>query len=376
MGGARPESTRPCNTAGLACLADERRAQHDAIHEQPQAFRDAIRNSGATAEAFAAGIAPAGRTFLVGTGTSLHAAMVGEHLFRLYGGGRLALAVPAFDFALYGPDLRPSDTVVVLSHRGTKRYSLESLGRAAAAGCHTALVCGEGAPAPPVAPDAVLPTVPQEASSAHTVSYTGSIAILSAMAAAVGRRFSEDRLGTPGPLDAEIPERLEQSLLLEPMAEALARRHADHRRIWIAGAGPDAVTALEVALKIKETSYLQAEGMAVEAMLHGPLQCAESEDLFVLIATATPGAERLRSLDYMVQEIGAARLWVGDAAPTSEGGASTLVVPAVPAPFSCLTGLIPLQLLAYHLAVLRGTNPDGFRLDDPRFARVARHARL
>ena len=349
---------------------------HDAIRAQPQAFRDAIRRSEPAARAFATGISPRGRVFLVGTGTSLHAALVGEHLFRLRGAGIVALAVPAFDFALYGPELRPEDTVAVLSHRGTKQYSLASLQRAADARCHTALICGEGAPVPAVVPDAVFPTVPQERSSAHTVSYTGSIAVLALLAAAAGHRVTGDPSLAPGLLGTEIPRLMEQALLLEPEVMSLARRHGHHRRIWVVGAGPDAVTAQEVALKVKESSYLQAEGMAVEAMLHGPLQCAEPEDLFLLIATPGPGVERLRSLVRMVREIGAACLWVGSAIPPAEGGSESLAVPETPAPFSCLTCLVPLQLLAYHLALVRGTNPDSFRLDNPRFARAAQHVKL
>ena len=95
-----------------------------------------------------------------------------------------------------------------------------------------------------------------------------------------------------------------------------------------------------------------------------------------LCATPGPGADRLEALARMAAEVGAECLWVGGAAPPAGVSCESLAVPEAPAPFSCLTSLMPLQLLAYHLALIRGTNPDGFRLEDPRFARAAQHAKL
>ena len=73
------------------------------------------------------------------------------------------------------------------------------------------------------------------------------------------------------------------------------------------------MTAEEVALKIKETSYLQAEGMSTETMLHGPFQCVESDDLFVLVAPAGAAQERTLEVAEIVDEVGGVRLVVGDA---------------------------------------------------------------
>ncbi len=159
---------------------------------------------------------------------------------------------------------------------------------------------------------------------------------------------------------------------------ALAREYVGRRRIWLAGGGPSAITAAEIALKIKETSYLQAEGVATEAMLHGPFQCVEAEDLFVLIAPAGAARERTAELAGAIEEVGAPYVVVGDA--TSEvmacNAAGRIFVPEVPEPLSALTCVVPLQLFAYHLALARGTNPDGFRTEDERFARVKASVRL
>jgi glutamine---fructose-6-phosphate transaminase (isomerizing) len=149
------------------------------------------------------------------------------------------------------------------------------------------------------------------------------------------------------------------------------------RRIWLLGGGPSGVTAVEKALKIKETSYLQAEGMPTETMLHGPFQCVEADDLFVLIAPAGAARERTLEVAELVEEVGARYVIVGDETTGDRPGAAGMVrVPEVTEPFSALSCLVPLQLFSYHLALSRGTNPDSFRVEDPRFARADVSGRL
>ena len=119
--------------------------------------------------------------------------------------------------------------------------------------------------------------------------------------------------------------------------------------------------------------------MQAEAMLHGPFQSTEADDLFVLIAPAGAAQERTLELAGAAQQIGAPWVLVDDGTAEPAGAAEAtarLVVPPVPEPFSALTCLVPLQLFAYHLALARGTNPDVFRTDDERFARVRASVRL
>ncbi len=111
--------------------------------------------------------------------------------------------------------------------------------------------------------------------------------------------------------------------------------------------------------------------------MHGPFQCVEAEDLFVLIAPA--GAARGRTLEVaeLAGEIGGTSLLVGDGTTGSSARTEALLeVPEVPEPFSALTCLLPLQLFSYYLALARGTNPDSFRAEDPRFARADVSGRL
>jgi glutamine---fructose-6-phosphate transaminase (isomerizing) len=358
---------------------DEPRSGHpyhmyDAIFAQPGAFARVLEKNERAVEEFAAGASSCERLFLVGIGTSYHAAKVGEHLLREYGGGLDTRAIHSFDLALYGPELTSGDCVVALSHRGTKRYTARALERALEAGCRTALVTGEGGS---VRTDAVFRTVAQERSAAHTVSYTAAISILARLAGRTGYHRTGSEVLHESFLRDELPAALGAALGAEERIEILAREHVGRRRIWLLGGGPSAVTAEEVALKIKETSYMQAEGMSTETMLHGPFQCVEADDLFVLIAPA--GAAQVRTLEVaeLVAEIGGSCLVVGDGTmDLPRGMADLLAVPEVPEPFSALTCLLPLQLFAYQLALVRGTNPDNFRADDPRFARADVSGRL
>jgi glutamine---fructose-6-phosphate transaminase (isomerizing) len=359
---------------------EERREHHpfhmyDAILAQPEAFARVIGRNEAAVDEFAAGASSCGRLFIVGIGTSYHAARIGEHLFQEYGGGIDVRAVHSFDFALYGPDLAPGDCVVGVSHRGTKRYTARALERAREAGCRTALVMGEGTV--PVEADAVFRTVAQERSSAHTVSYTTAVSVLANLAGRVGYHRTGSEAFGEDLLREGLPAALSEALGAEEQVGSFAREHVERRRIWLLGGGPSAVTAQEVALKIKETSYLQAEGMSTETMLHGPFQCVEAEDLFVLIAPAGPAQERTLEVAELVGEVGGACLVVGDGTVDSaRERRQFLAVAEVPEPFSALTCLLPLQLFAYHLALARGTNPDTFRTDDPRFAKADVSGRL
>ena len=349
---------------------------HEAIRAQPEAFVRVLETNEAGLDDFAARTSSCERLFLVGIGTSYNAARIGEHLFREYGGGPDVRAVHAFDFALYGPPLTPEDCVVAVSHRGSKRYTARALERAREAGCLTALVTGENASVS-TRPDAVFETVPQERSSAHTVSYTGAVAVLAGLAGRLGYRRTGSVTLDEDVLRNRVPEALGSALGTEGEVDAFAREHVGRRRIWLAGGGPSAVTAEEVALKIKESSYLQAEGMPTETLLHGPFQCVEAEDLFVLVAPAGAAQGRTLELAELAAEVGAPSFVVDDGSAEPPAGVEgRIVVPEVPEPFSALSCLVPLQLFAYRLALARGTNPDIFRVDDPRFARADVSGRL
>lgn len=327
---------------------------YDAIQAQPEAFKAVATKI--KIEQLSKMFSVAGRIFLIGTGTSYHVAWASKFILKAAYPGKMVSAQTAIDFALYEDATNERDLVIVLSHRGNKKYSVKSLKKAKAAGALTALITGKQTESKDSQADVVLETVEQEASSAHTVSYTAALAPIVA--------------AVEGPVE-ELANVLKKGLDLESEMERTAQKGKDARRIWIVGGGPNEVTAKEIALKIKETSYMQTEGVGVEELLHGPFQSAEPEDLFILIAPEGKTKERTLELIPAIQAIGAKLITIGDNKHTAD-----YIVPKVAEEYATISCITPLYLFTYHLTLIKQTNPDNFRLEDPRFAKAWEHTSL
>jgi glucosamine--fructose-6-phosphate aminotransferase (isomerizing) len=336
---------------------------HDAIYAQPGALRLLTRGQGASLTAAAARLAAAPHVWLAGIGSSWHAALVGEALLARVGGlGPRARAIDAFDLVEYGSDRDPA-AVVAVTHRGTNRYAAAALSKARAAGAAAVAVTGKGGDG--AGAEHVLRTVEQEASSCHTVSYTCALAMLAALAAAVGH---DDE--TARQLDA-IPDLLAM-LLGQESWEELAARFGGRRRYWFVGGGPNTATAYEGALKLSEAAWATAVGLGCEQFLHGPWAALEPDDVVFLIAPPGPSHARCRDVARVAAEIGApvvALVAEGDReiAPLA---AETIALPAVPELLSPIVAVVPLQLLTYHLAVKAGADPDTMRAQQPAYGRA------
>jgi glucosamine--fructose-6-phosphate aminotransferase (isomerizing) len=252
---------------------------------------------------------------------------------------------------------------VAITHRGN-RDADAAVARAAGAGGPTVMLTGQGAPVP-AAVAHVLRTVELEDSGCHTVSYTAALAVLAALAAAAGadRELAHE-------LDA-LPDHV-AALLGQRAWDELAARFGGRRRYWFVGAGPNAATAYEGALKLAEAAWVPAEGLAAEQFLHGPWAALEPDDLVVLIAPPGPSYARCRAVARVTTQIGAgllALVGAGDReiAPLAS---ATIALPAVPELLSPITAVVPLQLLAYHLAVKTGANPDTLRVEQAAYGRA------
>ncbi|HYI14125.1 MAG TPA: SIS domain-containing protein, partial [Thermomicrobiales bacterium] len=292
-----------------------------------------------------------------------------EHFMREYSGGMQAQAVHSFDFVLYGPPLTDRDAVVVVSHTGGKNYSVEALQRVRGSAAPFGLVTGEAGAARHDAVEHLFITTPPEGSATYTFSYTSALAVLAQLAGRIGAHRSGTTTLEESLLTEEVPAAMQAALGVEAQMRELAARHLNARHIWLSGGGPAGVTAMEVALKIKEAAYLMAEGIPTEQMLHGPFQASDPQDLMVLVAPAGPAQPRTKDLAAETKEVGLDLIVVSDGSYDGPADAS-VSVPPVPEPFAAITTLIPLHLFAYWLAIERGTNPDRFRLDDERFARA------
>jgi glucosamine--fructose-6-phosphate aminotransferase (isomerizing) len=315
-------------------------------------------------------LAARSRVFVAGTGSSSHAAVIGEHLLRAAGVD--AYATTNFDFAMYPRPLRSTDALIVISHTGGTQYGAQAIAQAAGAG---ALVVGVTRNDSKMKGDQIrVSTGPNERSDTYTASYIASLGVLGAIAVAAGRKSGADVAALGAAVDA-LPATLRRVIVEQDTVNQVAEAAAQRGRIIFIGAGPNAVTAREGALKIKESSYITAEGFELETALHGALQAVEPGDIAVLIAADGPAVGRMKDALRVLSTIGA-RTWVvadertaNSFGPHGDGVKAEWVLsyPAVPEALSPAIATVPLQLFAARIAELRGTNPDNFRFDVPAF---------
>jgi glucosamine--fructose-6-phosphate aminotransferase (isomerizing) len=341
---------------------------HDAIYAQPGALRLVTRGNEDALRAAAGRLGAMERIVLAGIGTSWHAALVGELLLAHAGRrGHRVRAFHSFEFQQYWPEPDRATGVIVISHRGTKRYSLEALARARPSAGVGVVITGKGSGEGLGLADHVLRTVEQESSAAHTVSYTCALALLATLAAEMGgdeeiRRELQ-----------EVPDHL-ASLLGQEAWEDLAARFADRRHYWFVGGGPNAATAYEAALKMNEASYATTVGYGCEQFLHGPWAAVAPQDLVVVIAPPGRSRERGVAAARAARAAGAAVLALAAEDDRELAGLATetIALPPTPEMLSPILAVVPLQLFTYHLALARGVNPDTMRLHEPARAEVLR----
>jgi glucosamine--fructose-6-phosphate aminotransferase (isomerizing) len=351
---------------------------HDAIFAQPEcitralaAQRDAILHAAAQAAARK-------RIWIAGIGTSFHAAMVTDYCLRHFMRGAGAAVVQSFEFVHYPRELRADDVVLVVSHRGWKSYSAQALAAARAAGALTIAFTGQGGDESMRRADHLIATCEQEQSAAHTKSYTSALACLAVFAIhlAQGRGFvtPDDAQRAEASVNS-TPGFIRIALQVEAQARAMAAPLAKRARWMFLGAGPNWATAREGALKVKETSYLTAEGFQIEQFLHGPIAEVDERSAVIAHLAGGPGDYRIVAALRAAGEIGALRVLVAShgAAPGEPVAEHLLEAPASGEWLSPLLHVVPVQLLAYYAALERGSNPDTCRRDQPAHSRARQH---
>jgi glutamine---fructose-6-phosphate transaminase (isomerizing) len=270
------------------------------------------------------------RLLLIGVGSSWHAAHQGAWMLREAGVD--AEAAHAADLAPYERPIDAQEGVIVLSHTGGTGYSMQMLERARQAGAAALHISGVGN-------GGELETVAPESSYTYTASHTGALLRLAQIATALGARL--------GALDA-IPERVAAVLDLPGPLIGVPSRLVE-----LIGAGPNAWTAQEGALKIREASYIAAEGLSSEQFFHGPSVALDAQDTLVVLDGGGPAADRTEAIAAAVQVTGArvARFAERDLSEALSVFPLTVVV----------------QRIAVELAEARGVSPDRFRYEeDPR----------
>jgi glutamine---fructose-6-phosphate transaminase (isomerizing) len=269
------------------------------------------------------------RVLLAGTGTSWHAANQGAWLLRA--AGVEAWPVQAVDAADHGPRPGAGDALLLLSHRGTKRYTSTVLEAARAARAETVVISGRGAAG------ADIETSEPERSSAFTASHLGALMRVAQIAATLGADL--------GRLD-HVPDAV--AAVLDGAGPGVA---PPARLLELVGAGPNQWTAAEGALKVRETCYVATEGLSAEQLLHGPSVALREGDTVVALNGGGPGEGRLLEVAELAEAFGAKVHTITAAYPSE------------------LLSIFPLtaavQRIALELAEALGTNPDSFGRDLP-----------
>lgn len=342
------------------------------IMEQPEALSDTIRSVATlqpvTLRLDALGaveprLAQVQRVVLIGMGTSLHAAMIGRRYIEELA-GIPAEVDNASEFRYRNPILDDSTLVVSVSQSGETVDVLEAMAVAKEAGAMQVTVCNtEGAQTTRVADGTVYTRAGLERGVASTKCFTTALAALYALALKLG--VARGRL-TQSDLESHI-----QDLLRVPDAAArviaddsayreLANRLYEAGHILFLGRGLAYPVAMEGALKMKEISYIHAEGYAAGEMKHGPIALIDRS--FPTVAVATRHALRQK----MISNIEQVQARAGEVvAVVTEGDSEvpglanyTIEVPEVAPLLEPIVATLPLQLLAYHVAVRRGCDVD------------------
>jgi glutamine---fructose-6-phosphate transaminase (isomerizing) len=297
-----------------------------------------------------------------GVGSSLHACTVAASwVITLSGGTVRPVVVDALELVLSG-GVRTGEQLVVVSHRGTKRFTIDLLKQAKDAGANTVLVTGYGAADP--AGDVVLRTCDDEIASAHTVSYTTALAVLGRLVATLGGLAADEfNAGLE-----TVPQAIADTIALPAPTEAAARLRGIEP-VLITGSGMDAPTAEEAALKYKESTFLWAEAIGLELSLHGTPACYRSGMAGLLIRPDHDDLGRSRELATFLKTLGAPVLEV------AAGGGDVPFAP-VPRLLRPLVSIVAMQRLVAELADLQGGDPDHTRGETEPWASAIAKVRL
>ena len=357
-----------------ACLVDKGNYRHfmaKEIHEQPEVVGRTLAHylnlsAGHAALPFdmPVDVAKLTRVTICGCGTAYIAGLIAKYWFERF--ARLPVEVEvASEFRYREPPLEADGLVLLVSQSGETADTLASLRYAKANGQKVIAVVNESSSTMARESDLVAPTLAgPEIGVASTKAFTCQLAVLACLAVALGRarktidEMTEARLVTE--LTA-IPRQMSKALKCESAIEGLAQEISKVRDVLYLGRGTSYPLALEGALKLKELSYIHAEGYAAGELKHGPIALIDSEMLVIVIAPNDLTLEKTISNMQEVAARGARLFLIGDnrLARDYQREAETMVVMEDVAPdFAAIIYALPVQMIAYHTAVLMGKDAD------------------
>ena len=303
------------------------------------------------------------RIIIVACGTSWHAGLVGEYLIEEC--ARIPVEVEyASEFRYRNPIISEKDIVIAISQSGETADTMAAIELAKEKGATIFGICNVvGASIPRLSHAGVYTHAGPEIGVASTKAFTAQVTVLTLMALYMAQQrgtISESKLIRLLTELDNIPALVEKCLLSNDSIKKISEQFKDARNFLFLGRGSGFPVALEGALKLKEISYIHAEGYPAAEMKHGPIALIDEEMPVVFIATKNSSYEKVIS---NIQEVKARKGKViaivteGDTV-VKEMADYTIEIPDADEFFLPLLATIPLQLLSYHIAVLRDCNVD------------------
>ncbi|HEY5915909.1 MAG TPA: glutamine--fructose-6-phosphate transaminase (isomerizing) [Chryseolinea sp.] len=342
------------------------------IFEQPRSINDCMRGRldsqsgrlvlGGLRE-YVNKLINADRIIIVACGTSWHAGLVAEYFFEEF--CRIPVEVEyASEFRYRNPIVREGDVVIAISQSGETADTLAAIELAKSKGAIIFGVCNVVGSSIARATHAGAYThAGPEIGVASTKAFTAQLTVLSMIALIVAQRkgtIAEQKLHELLVEIERIPANVERALTLNDQIKEIASTFKDARNFIYLGRGYNFPVALEGALKLKEISYIHAEGYPAAEMKHGPIALIDEEMPVVFIATRDSSYEKIVS---NIQEVKARKGRIISIVTEGDNvipkmSEFVIEVPAVHEALMPLVSVIPLQLLSYHIAVMRGCNVD------------------
>jgi len=342
------------------------------IHEQPSAIAQTLEGRIAGGRLLDAAFGPDAQRIFEGVkavhiaacGTSYHAGLVASYWIEQFCRIPARLEI-ASEYRYRNPVVTPDTLFVTISQSGETADTLAALRNAQQAGyLSTLAICNVAESSLVRDSELVLLTrAGPEIGVASTKAFTTQLTALGMLAVALAKNRLLDADRERGLISQllQLPSLVEKALSLDAAIQTLAETFADKHHALFVGRGPLHAIALEGALKLKEISYIHAEGYAAAELKHGPLALVDEDMPVVAVA---PNNELLEKLKSNLQEVRArgGRLYVfadPEAGMDSVDGVTVIRMPAqVSALQAPVVYAVPLQLLAYHVAVLKGTDVD------------------
>jgi glucosamine--fructose-6-phosphate aminotransferase (isomerizing) len=342
------------------------------IFEQPRCVEDTLRGrlnwGGVGAELEDANLTPGSvrgieRVLFVACGTSYHASLVGKFLLESFARMRCEVDI-ASEFRYRDPLVDDRTLVIAISQSGETADTLAAVRLAKARGARTLSICnGVGSTMAREAGGVFLTHCGPEIGVASTKAFMGQLTALYLLAlffAGVKDSVPKDRIGALQEGLIKLPRWIEEAVGLDAQIASLAQKFFRSSNFLYLGRHINYPIALEGALKLKEISYIHAEGYPAGEMKHGPIALIDENMPLVMIATRSGVYDKVLSNIQEVRARGGRVIAVG--ARGDENLAKTadhvLGVPDVPEILSPAVNVVPLQLLAYHMAVLKGCDVD------------------